>query len=120
MNCPKCGSAEVRPSSRARWRDRLLAFGRQRFRCRACRRKFYSREKIVSTADDSGKPAVSKAARRHRHKALSKSNKRRLLDALTFAVMLALFFVFLRYLTREPIPENPVSVTAFRSDKLAG
>jgi hypothetical protein len=106
MNCPKCGSAEVRPSTRARWFDPYFAFGRQRFRCRGCRRSFYAREKAGLPADASRMPSLSKRSQKHRYKPLSKRNQRRLLEALIFVVMLALFFVFLRYLTREP---NPVS-----------
>jgi hypothetical protein len=113
MNCPKCNSTEVRLSTRARWFDRFLAFGRQRFRCRNCHRRFHAREKAGPSADASGTAPISKRPQKHRHKPLSKPSKRRLLEAAIFVVMLALFFVFLRYLTREPVPDSPVSGASF-------
>jgi hypothetical protein len=113
MNCPNCNSADVRPSTRVRWSDAFLAFGRKRFRCRDCRRGFYWREKSVPVADASKTPPVSKRTQKHRHKPLSKPNRRRLVEMLVFATMLLLFFVFLRYLTREPVPDSPVSGASF-------
>ena len=117
MNCPKCGSVEVRPSTRARWFDPYFAFGRQRFRCRDCRRSFYARENAgLPVVGDSRTPKPPKRSQEHRHRLLSKRNQRRLLEALIFAVMLALFILFLRYLTSEPTPANPVSGGSFILD----
>jgi hypothetical protein len=40
--CPKCGSADVRPSSRdGFWAAFFALLGRTPYRCRSCRGRFY-------------------------------------------------------------------------------
>src|SRR5690348_8780233 len=103
MQCPKCGSAEVRPSHHARWTDVLHSpLGQHAFRCRKCRYRFYAPE--MAASPDS--PV-------HKHKSRRKSRDRDfrrgmrrirpwMWEVAIFALMLLIFFIFLRYLTREP------------------
>ena len=43
--CPKCGSTDIRGSHAHHALDYLLrTFGRQPYRCRSCRRRFYLRK----------------------------------------------------------------------------
>jgi transcriptional regulator NrdR family protein len=56
MNCPSCGSSDVRSSRRSQWRDTILrAMGRESIRCRNCRERFYVSR---SVALKSGNPLV--------------------------------------------------------------
>jgi len=58
MNCPSCGSSEVRSSKRFRWSDTILrAIGREPIRCRNCRERFYVSR---SAALKSGNPFVKR------------------------------------------------------------
>jgi hypothetical protein len=44
MTCPKCGSIDIRPSRKSNFFGYFLVMmGRQPFRCRSCRVKFYRR-----------------------------------------------------------------------------
>jgi ribosomal protein L37AE/L43A len=99
--CPQCGSPEVRRSHHHKWFDRFYSpLHRQPYRCRKCRHRFYG----------AGSAAASDAVSKRSHKRESKRGMRRLrhwmLEAAIFAVLLLLFFVFLKYLTREP-PASP-------------
>lgn len=51
MNCPSCGSSELRSSNRSQWADNLhRAIGREPIRCRNCRERFYvSRSAILKS-----------------------------------------------------------------------
>ncbi len=47
VRCPRCGSADVRPSYSTRFRDALAGmFALAPYRCRACRARFYRRKLI--------------------------------------------------------------------------
>ena len=101
LNCPQCGSTELRRSHHHKWFDRFYSpLHRQPLRCRKCRLRFYGPE--VSAAVD--------AASKRSHKRENKRGKRRLrhwmVEATIFTVLLLLFFMFLKYLTREP-PASP-------------
>ncbi len=100
MNCPKCGGSEVRPSSRVKWIDRLRR--KRALRCRTCRARFYA----------AGPQTEARAARHpgrsHEHGAKRGGKRRRrwIIEAVIFAVLLILFLLFLRYLTREAPPSS--------------
>lgn len=105
MNCPKCQSADIRSSRSPGWVDAFQrARGRDAFRCRDCRSRFFAR--------DSGEPAnkadpkalqKSKQIRESRRK---RRLARRMLIISIFAVAFAIFFFFLRYLTTERAPSS--------------
>ena len=94
MICPKCSSAEVRHCQRAGWADALQSwFGRRAYRCRSCRWRFH--------AVEDGEPAPAKSHKRSKRRGM-RSGRQRAVQILIFAVMLIMFLIFLRYLTREP------------------
>ena len=94
MICPKCNSAEVRHSQRASWADTLQSwFGRRAYRCRSCRLRFHALQ--------DGEPAPAKP-HKHSSRRGKRSGRQRTVQILIFAVMLIMFLIFLRYLTREP------------------
>jgi hypothetical protein len=101
MKCPKCDSPEVRHSHHAKWVDVFHSrLGQRAFRCRKCRHRFYALE--TATAADA-------TVHKHRKKSRDPDFKRGLRrirpwmwEAAIFLLMLVIFFIFLRYLTREP------------------
>ena len=105
MKCPKCSSTELRKSRHGSWADAMhKLMGRHAYRCRSCRARFHSAESLEASTPasrDSGTP-------RHQHKNrhLGKTLRRRLLEVAVFVVMLVIFLVFLRYLTREQSPAS--------------
>lgn len=109
MNCPKCGSAEVRRSHHHKTRDLLESpFGRIAYRCRKCRNRFY--------ADNDGTPVQHRPRSRNSGpKRGTRRLRRWMVEAAIFAIMLLLFLVFLRYVTREPSPSPQGSRTLFDS-----
>lgn len=93
MTCPKCGSADPRPSERRLWSDvprRIL--GLDPWRCHKCSKRFHAR----STG----------AGRRHKPRAVihARRRRRRLIEVAVFSLLLIIFLLFLRYMTREPVP----------------
>jgi len=94
MTCPKCGSDNVRSSHHSRWTDWLHRLRSQRaWRCRECRLRFYA------TGDGDNH---SEGRKRRAGKRGSKRLKRMLVQTIIGVILLLLFYVFLRYLTREP------------------
>ncbi len=108
MSCPKCGGINVRRSRRSTWVDALYAFSKRKpFRCRDCRSRFYAPES--NAASDVTPPARKKhrSSDHHGPKPLfSKRARRRLIEVVIFGVMLILFLIFLRFLTREQAPAS--------------
>ena len=103
--CPSCGSTEVRVSKRSHWSDVFhLAGGREAFRCRNCRRRFFvkqAEEKSISTSSRQGsnqrsRPRMSTTAKRRLQRRLL------IIFIFIFALALAIFGLFLRFITREP------------------
>jgi len=73
--------------------------GRRAFRCRSCRFRFHRTEAARGTPA----PGTKRKASRHH---LVKRGRRRIrpwmVEIAIFALLLPIFFTFLRYLTREP------------------
>lgn len=100
-SCPKCGGHEGRLSSHVKWTDRFrLLLGQHALRCRTCQARFYARPGPALAAE----AAATKHTKRS-HKPESKRGRKPLrrwvLETIIFAVLLLLFWFFLRYLTRE-------------------
>jgi DNA-directed RNA polymerase subunit RPC12/RpoP len=104
MKCPTCGSENVRASQRSSIKDVFFrAAAQQAYRCRDCRARFYLAE--------------NKADRHHASGQRSrKKRKRKLVEIAIFVAMLAIFLLFLRYLTQERAPrgDGAVFVTGLR------
>jgi transcriptional regulator NrdR family protein len=107
MICPECGSSEIRASKSTCWRDVFQRVrGREAFRCRQCRLRFFASESSVSVPE-----RVVQSKPTHRPtKLVSTRMKKRLARQLTviaiFAVALVIFLFFLRYLTTERSPSE--------------
>jgi hypothetical protein len=107
MICPDCGSSEVRTSRRTRWSDIFQRVrGREAFRCRKCRLRFFA---SASTQPDPLQAGLPKHAHRPA-KLMSYRSKKRLIRRLTviaiFAVAFMLFWFFLRHITTEQMPPS--------------
>jgi len=88
MNCPACSSDDVRTSQSSRWNDFFQRVrGREVFRCRSCRKRFYS-----STPIGDGTNTANRRKKRLR---------RQLLVIAIFVVAFMIFWYFLRYITAE-------------------
>jgi hypothetical protein len=98
MNCPKCKSADVRLSKTPSWRDVFQRVqGREAFRCRDCRARFFARE-APGAETDAGAIQKSKQIAHFRGKS---RRTRQILIISVFAVAFVVFFYILRYLTTE-------------------
>ncbi len=104
MKCPKCGSTELRKSRHGKLSDVVQAlFGRNAYRCRSCRVRFHTAESLESPGSAS-RDGAGPRRQHHKRKRLSRGFRRRLVEVAVFVLMLIVFLVFLRYLTREQAP----------------
>ena len=117
MTCPICGSSDVRQSSNPHWGDvfqRVL--GKDAFRCRGCRTRFYASSK-GSNSKQVVPPAPSKRSRRFLKASARKRLARMAVTFLIFAVAFGLFWVVLRYFMAAKNPTDDtgaVSTYQFR------
>ena len=120
MICPKCDSAEIRPSKHAHWNDTFKrALGLEPLRCRTCGHRFFTSLAHEAVPES---PPATKSSKRPK-KLLRTRTKKRLVHQLVvisiFALALAVFWLFLRYLTTDRVassdPKAILYFTAFRS-----
>jgi hypothetical protein len=115
MNCPKCGSTDLRTSKHAHWGDIFQrARGREAIRCRKCRLRFF----VDRVIDANGKETIAQSTHRPKSvKLLSSRTKHRLAKRLVvisiFAVAFIVFWLFLRYLTTERMPGSDSGAVRF-------
>jgi len=96
MTCPKCGSEDIRSSHQTQWSDWFhRARHESAWRCRKCHARFYAR------AEPGTEPPRHSRKRRERKRG-SKTLQRFIVQAIIGVILLLVFYVFLRYLTREP------------------
>jgi hypothetical protein len=102
LTCPTCGSDNVRRSRRRsivgllqRWR------GLRRYRCRECRRTFYSQ---LSPAESQSNGIRARRTREHRRIQPSpykeRSLRRRATELILFLCLVVIFYAALKYLAR--------------------
>ena len=105
MTCPECGSTEIRSSKSFHLRDVLQRVrGREGFRCRKCRHRFFA---AYSGESGPAAAAPSKSSVRHPQLMSMRARKRlvrRLVEFTIFAVAFLIFWYFLRYITTEKAP----------------
>ena len=105
MICPHCGSTDTRASRSTRWRDAFpRTLGREPYRCRGCRKRFYA-SPFAQSAAKQGTPA--RGSKRSTHRMRSKTRKRiksMLVLFGTFGLAFGLFWIFLRYFTAVKAP----------------
>ena len=100
--CTKCGCGDVRRSKHTKWIDYLRLLLRQRaLRCRTCSARFYARSGPAIAAVRISERSRKVDARRGR-----KHVRRWFVEAIIFAILLLLFWIFLNHLTREPAPSD--------------
>jgi hypothetical protein len=107
MNCPSCGNSETRPSQHSYWSDFFQRLrGREPYRCRKCRLRFYSDE---SPSQDAGGAKLSPVENRS-NREISKARRRRIIRGAIaiaiFAAMFLIFLVLLNYLTSDRGPQR--------------
>lgn len=104
MTCPGCGSSEIRASHSANWSDVLKRVGgREAFRCRKCRLRFFAR-KFAAPAAKQESSASSRRAAPLVSTRTKKRLARRMVAVVIFAAALVIFLFFLRYITTERVP----------------
>jgi len=107
MVCPACGSSEIRGSRSTHWDDFIQRVrGREAFRCRKCRQRFFASTGI----EPAPKPASQSKKTSRPRKLISERSKKRLVRRLVvitiFAAAFIMFWFFLRYLTTERMPAS--------------
>ena len=101
MTCPKCSSTDVRTSQSSRWDDLFQRVrGRDVFRCRSCRLRFFVAAPVGAGAKPEG----------HRRK---QRLRRRLLVIAIFVGAFMIFWYFLRYITTEKDSPSSSGATRF-------
>ena len=98
--CPDCASPNTRPSRRFKWRDlwrRIRA--EQPWRCRNCNARFYA---AISKTQTSRSP--EKRRSRHWRKPKLRISQRTQIQLLVLAAVLAIFYMFLKFITEERAP----------------
>ncbi len=109
MICPKCGNPDVRRSQSSQKDDFLHRHGgRQAYRCRSCRERFFA----SPGAQISVRTVKQPGRKNHRLKRLDPKKKKRLIRRLivigVVVGMLLLFGAFLRYyLLVDHVPPPP-------------
>jgi hypothetical protein len=107
MNCPTCGTSEVRPSEHSHWSDGLQRImGRLPYRCRTCRLRFYSSKPLNPLSE-------KKKDRRATHDEIKRSRRRlwRVIIAVAiFAGMFVIFLMILNFLTSDKGPAKDFGV----------
>ena len=105
MICPHCGSSDTRASKSTRWRDAFpRTLGREPFRCRACRQRFYVSPFSEPDAKQVARSSRSKRPTRRMRSRTLKRIKRMLVLFVTFGLAFGLFWIFLRYFTAVKAP----------------
>jgi hypothetical protein len=104
LNCPECGSANTRLSRQAHAIDVFhRVFGREAYRCRECRCRFYGLKSAAPEMAASHRGSDSRRWSLWPGSSYQRKRLRRGLELLViFAVAFIIFWFFLRYLTREP------------------
>lgn len=104
MKCPSCGSDDVRRSRR----KSLIAFlqrwrGLRRYRCRECRRTFYSQ-----LPPGEREIAIQRSLRARKHRAAppdppkQQRFRRRATELFLFLCLVVIFYAALKYLAHVP------------------
>lgn len=100
MICPNCGNAKIRLSEHPHWNDVFQRIvGRQPYRCRDCRHRFYAPKSSELVGVQQGRSRHTRPTIRLMSARNRKRIARRLIVIAIFAVMFAIFWLYLRYIT---------------------
>ncbi len=109
MKCTFCTSTDIRPSHRHKWTDTFQGLlGRQAYRCRQCRRRFYG-PRTADLAGSMRRHSVRYRIRRQLDVRYRKQLIRKLIAAGVFVLMLVVFWIFLRYIIAYRPPTDDSS-----------
>ena len=107
MTCPQCSSSDVRRSRESSSKDVLQSLlGRQAFRCRKCRHRYFafpSRQFAVKNPDGTARKIQSDPIGKQRK---MRRVFRRIIQVAVIVVMLSLFGFFLHYITGDHVPKS--------------
>ena len=102
MTCPQCGNSDIRHSHSSHWSDGLYsALGREAYRCRKCRRRFFLPRVTEIAGHIKGQSNRGNKDAKHLNFRKRKRLVRRLITIAVFVVMFSLFGLFLRRLTED-------------------
>jgi len=107
MTCPHCGNSDIRRSQSSHWSDAMRhALGRQAYRCRHCRLRFYLPRFAPAATDTKAESAEGRKTAKRPDFRKRKRLIRRLITIAVFVVMFSMFGLFLRHITEDRIPAN--------------
>jgi hypothetical protein len=116
--CPQCGSHDIRRSHTNKWLDVVRKVRDDYpYRCRECHDRFYSK-----TGADSRKTDAKQGTHHRPDHARGQSRGRRnrhLIESAIFLIVLAIFWLFLRFLTTEPATPDSIGLNSGTESKLA-
>ncbi len=106
MTCPQCTSSDIRRSHGSGWGGVLQNVrGRQAFRCRKCRHRFFALPSTQLAGNDSGQPGSKiqpdPIGKRRKMRRLF----RRIISVAVLVVVFSLFGLFLRYISVDHVPK---------------
>ena len=107
MTCPHCGSSDVRHSHSLHWSDGWhRALGREAYRCRKCRLRFFLPRMSQIFAHATGQSVRSRKATKRLDLRGRKRLIRRLIAITVFVLMFSLFGLFLHRITEDRTPAS--------------
>jgi len=105
MNCPHCGSSEIRYSYSSQWSDTIhRVLGRDAYRCRKCQVRFFQRRVKAASGNLNER---GEKGEQHSEFMRRKRLTRRLLTVAVLVLMFSVFGLFLLRITKDHPP--PIS-----------
>jgi len=118
MSCPRCANPDIRRSRSSHWSDAWhRAWGRDAYRCRKCRLRFFQ-TCLAQTADQiKGQTDRSRKAGKRLDFRRRKRLIRRLIAITVFIVMFSMFGLFLRHISQDNPPPSSTQDSGGASDQ---
>jgi hypothetical protein len=116
IQCPKCGSTEVRSSHSEKNVDSWFeTIGRHAFRCRGCRTRFHARVKVRREPKQDSEKSVGRTRHPFR-RLLRRIPKRTQIEVLVLLGLILVMWVFIRFITQERAPGSEGRLAASHSE----
>jgi hypothetical protein len=107
MDCPSCGKSDIRRSHSSNWRDSVQrVLGRQAYRCRKCRRRFYYPAVGEPTAHNTARAQQKRPGGKVKDFRKRKRLLRRIIAVAVFVAMFSLFGLFLHHISVDHPPQS--------------
>jgi len=105
MICPKCGNSDIRRSHSFDWGDWLhRALGREAYRCRKCRLRFFRLRSTQIAGHSKKTPSFSSKGEKRLDFRRRKRLIRRIITVAVFVVMFSMFGLFLIHVSVDHPP----------------